>query len=62
MISGWVGLVDNPAKKSSTIVQLLESMGAVLYVKTNVPQSLMVCLNMPSARERHIQYQMANQL
>ena len=38
-----MGLVDSPARKSSSIVQLLESMGAVLYVKTNVPQSLMVC-------------------
>lgn len=39
---GWVGLIDKPAKSSSEVVQLLESMGAVLYVKTNVPQSLMV--------------------
>jgi amidase len=39
---GWVGLVNKPAQSSSSIVQLLESMGAVLYVKTNVPQSLMV--------------------
>lgn len=40
---GWVGLVGKPAQKSSSIAQMLESMGAVLYVKTNVPQSLMVC-------------------
>ncbi|PYH41191.1 putative acetamidase [Aspergillus saccharolyticus JOP 1030-1] len=39
---GWVGLVGKPAKKSSSIAVLLESMGAVLYVKTNVPQSLMM--------------------
>lgn len=39
---GWVGLTNKPAKSNSSIVQLLESMGAVLYVKTNVPQSLMV--------------------
>ncbi|OJJ32066.1 hypothetical protein ASPWEDRAFT_175370 [Aspergillus wentii DTO 134E9] len=39
---GWVGLVGKPAQKSSSVVQLLESMGAVLYVKTNVPQSLMM--------------------
>ncbi|KAJ5731483.1 uncharacterized protein N7483_005991 [Penicillium malachiteum] len=39
---GWVGLIDKPAKSSSEIVQLLESMGAVMYVKTNVPQSLMM--------------------
>ncbi|KAJ6015350.1 hypothetical protein N7540_009941 [Penicillium herquei] len=39
---GWVGLIDKPAKSSSEIVQLLESMGAVMYVKTNIPQSLMM--------------------
>jgi hypothetical protein len=35
--TGWVGLTNKPAKSNSSIVQLLESMGAVLYVKTNVP-------------------------
>ncbi|KAJ5698603.1 hypothetical protein N7462_000608 [Penicillium macrosclerotiorum] len=39
---GWVGLANKPAKSSSSIVELLESMGAVLYVKTNVPQALMM--------------------
>ncbi|KAL4744197.1 amidase signature domain-containing protein [Aspergillus similis] len=39
---GWVGLANKPAAKSDSIVQLLESMGAVPYVKTNVPQSLMM--------------------
>lgn len=39
---GWVGLVGKPAKSHSSIALSLESMGAVLYVKTNVPQSLMV--------------------
>ena len=39
---GWVGLTNKPATSNSSIVQLLESMGAVLYVKTNIPQSLMV--------------------
>ncbi|KAJ5520848.1 hypothetical protein N7463_001301 [Penicillium fimorum] len=39
---GWVGLTNKPAKSNSSIVKLLESMGAVLYVKTNVPQSLMM--------------------
>ncbi|KAL4890628.1 amidase signature domain-containing protein [Aspergillus ambiguus] len=39
---GWVGLVGKPAERSCSIVKLLESMGAVLYVKTNIPQSLMM--------------------
>jgi amidase len=42
---GWVGLANKPAAKSDSVVQLLESMGAVLYAKTNVPQSLMVCFS-----------------
>ncbi|KAL4798288.1 amidase signature domain-containing protein [Aspergillus venezuelensis] len=39
---GWVGLANKPAKESDAVVKLLESMGAVLYVKTNIPQSLMM--------------------
>lgn len=39
---GWVGLIGKPAQRSSSIARLLESMGAVLYVKTNIPQSLMM--------------------
>ncbi|KAJ5291001.1 hypothetical protein N7478_000252 [Penicillium angulare] len=39
---GWIGLINKPAKSSSEIVQLLESMGAIPYVKTAVPQALMM--------------------
>ncbi|EEH22153.1 hypothetical protein PABG_04364 [Paracoccidioides brasiliensis Pb03] len=39
---GWSGLIGKPAKKSGTVVKLLLSLGAVLYVKTNIPQSLMM--------------------
>ncbi|KAJ5528133.1 hypothetical protein N7513_012292, partial [Penicillium frequentans] len=39
---GWIGLIGKSAKSSSEIVQLLESMGAIMYVKTNIPQSLMM--------------------
>lgn len=42
MIQGWIGLANKPARTSSSLIQTLESMGAVLYVKTNIPQSLMV--------------------
>lgn len=41
---GWVGLVGKPAKTSAAIVQRLLDMGAVIYVKTNIPQSLMVSI------------------
>lgn len=44
---GFVGLVGKPAKRSCSMVQLLQSMGAVIYVKTNIPQSLMVCPHPP---------------
>ncbi|OAT09535.1 glutamyl-tRNA (Gln) amidotransferase [Blastomyces gilchristii SLH14081] len=39
---GWAGLIGKPAKKSGSVVRLLLSLGAVLYVKTNIPQSLMM--------------------
>ena len=36
----WIGKID---QEHSVIVALLEKAGAVFYVKTSVPQSLMVC-------------------
>lgn len=36
----WVGKYDT---EDSVLVTLLRKAGAVFYVKTNVPQSLMVC-------------------
>lgn len=36
----WVGKYDT---ENSILVDLLLKAGAVFYVKTNVPQSLMVC-------------------
>jgi amidase len=38
---GWVGLVGKPAPEDEVAVQQLKSLGAILYCKTNVPQSLM---------------------
>lgn len=35
-------LKQEPAKTNSTLVDLLLDLGAVLYVKTNIPQTLMV--------------------
>lgn len=43
---GYVALIGKPAEDDSAIVKLLVQNGAVLYVKTNVPQTLMV--RMPS--------------
>lgn len=39
---GWIGLANKPAVEDSTPTKTLRELGAVLYVKTNVPQSLMV--------------------
>jgi amidase len=39
---GWVGLIGKPAEKNSIGVDVLIRLGAVVYVKTNIPQSLMM--------------------
>jgi Asp-tRNA(Asn)/Glu-tRNA(Gln) amidotransferase A subunit family amidase len=39
---GWVGLTNKPAKRDSGTTTMLKRLGAVLYIKTNIPQSLMV--------------------
>ncbi|KAH6892421.1 acetamidase [Thelonectria olida] len=39
---GWVGFIDKPAPEDSSTAMTLRRLGAVLYVKTNVPQSLMM--------------------
>jgi amidase len=36
---GYISLVNKPAEKASPLVQILLDLGAVLYCKTNVPQS-----------------------
>jgi amidase len=39
---GWVGLINKPAEKDNTAVSQYRSLGAILYCKTNIPQSLMM--------------------
>ena len=39
---GWVGLLGKPAAEDGVAVQQLKSLGAIIYCKTNVPQSLMM--------------------
>lgn len=40
---GYVSFLGNPpAEASSALVKMLLDLGAVLYVKTNIPQTLMV--------------------
>jgi amidase len=43
---GYVSFLKNgPAKENSALVNLLLDLGAVLYVKTNIPQTMMVPLS-----------------
>lgn len=39
---GWVGMIGKPAAQDELTVQQYRALGAVVYVKTNVPQSLMM--------------------
>lgn len=40
---GYVSFLKNdPATKNSALVEMLLKLGAVLYVKTNIPQTMMV--------------------
>ncbi|KAJ6085683.1 hypothetical protein N7499_005312 [Penicillium canescens] len=39
---GWVGLTNNPEKADKSVARTLRRLGAVLYVKTNLPQSMMM--------------------
>ncbi|KAK7534080.1 fatty-acid amide hydrolase [Phyllosticta citribraziliensis] len=38
---GYVSFLDRPAKRNAAVVDILLSLGAVIYVKTNIPQTLM---------------------
>lgn len=39
-----VAFLDQASTTNSCLVDILNDLGAVLYCKTNVPQTLMVCL------------------
>jgi amidase len=40
---GYVSWIGKYATRNAVLVDILEEAGAILYVKTNVPQTLMVC-------------------
>ena len=45
---GYTSLVGKPVEYNSTLVDLLEKLGAVRYCKTNVPTAMMiVCMRVP---------------
>ena len=39
---GWVGMISKPAAEDNIAVQQYKQMGAIIYCKTNIPQSLMM--------------------
>ena len=41
---GYVGRAGNPATDDAAILQILKAQGAVVLGKTNLPQSIMVCV------------------
>ena len=41
---GMITFLDDKAQENSPLVDILLGLGAVLYVKTNVPQTMMVCI------------------
>jgi amidase len=40
--TGFCAWADEPMQKDSTIVQILRELGAVAFVKTNVPTAMMI--------------------
>lgn len=56
---GYVACLNNaPATSDSALVTMLLELGAVLYVKTNVPQTMMVSLpNRNSSQYLHTEFQ-----
>lgn len=51
---GWVGLIGKPAPEDGVAVQQLRALGAIIYCKTNIPQSLMMSDSV-SSLQRHQQ-------
>jgi amidase len=41
---GMVSFLDEVSTENSPLVDILLKLGAVIYVKTNIPQTMMVCM------------------
>jgi amidase len=44
---GYVAWIGQYAERNAVLVDILLEAGAVLFVRTNVPQTLMVCIVYP---------------
>lgn len=47
---GMLSFVDHVSDTNSPLVEILLELGAVLYVKTNIPQTLLVCNQVNDSR------------
>ena len=44
-VQGYASWIGKVAERDATITEILTDCGAVLYVRTNIPQTLMVWLS-----------------
>lgn len=54
---GYVSWIGQYAQRNSVLTDILESVGAVPFVKTNVPQTLMVCYRASYHCNSHVIFQ-----
>jgi amidase len=50
---GYVGRSFKPAVEDAILVRILKGLGAVVFAKTNLPQSIMVCFVFPFSLSLH---------
>jgi amidase len=54
--TGFCAWADEPMQKDSTIVQMLRELGAVAYVKTNVPTAMMIAESVNNCYGRYARH------
>jgi amidase len=54
--TGFCAWADDPMQKDSTIVQMLRELGAVAYVKTNVPTAMMIAESVNNCYGRYARH------
>lgn len=53
---GWVALAGRPVPADGAVAHIIRGMGGILYVKTNVPQSMMSMHSIQQLMRRHALY------
>ena len=54
--TGFCAWAEEPMQKDSTIVQMLRELGAVAYVKTNVPTAMMIAESVNNCYGRYARH------